>query len=354
MRRHCALLFAAMLVCGCLHPLRTESTVTATMTAPMKAEIKSVTSAPLPTGDDDPVTAMPLPGYGCGDGPCVGLIDVDGLLLNQKFVGPYAIGENPVAAFREKLDAAARAGVGALVLRINSPGGGVTATDVMWQELNNFRARTGKPVVACLMDVAAGGGYYLATAADVILAHPTTLTGGIGVIWNSYNLKDMMLQQNIFHQPIKAGANIDMGTVTTPLPAEAKRLLQAMADEFHDRFKRVVLKARPAVDPNNTTTFDGRIFTATQAQQLGLVDRLGYLDDAIAAARAAAGSSAGSVVVFHRPSDPAFTPYASTPNVPVQGSGIVPVNIPGLERSRLPTFLYLWQPDPTLEKLGGR
>lgn len=350
MRRHLPLLFAALTLPGCLHPIRTESLVT---TSPVKGELKNITTT-LPTGDDDPVTAMPLPGYGCADGPCVGLIDVDGLLLNQKFVGPYAVGENPVAAFREKLDAAARTGVAAVVVRINSPGGGVTATDVMWQELNNFRARTGKPIVACLMDVAAGGGYYLATAADVVVAHPTTLTGGIGVIWNSYNLKDMMLQQNIFHQPIKAGTNIDMGTATTALTPEAKRLLQEMADEFHERFKRVVLKARPAVDPNRAATFDGRIMTATQAQQLGLVDRLGYLDDAIAAARTAAGCPSAGVVVFHRPKDPAFTAYATTPNVPVQGSGVIPVSIPGIERSRLPTFLYLWQPDPTLERQSGR
>src|SRR5262245_65863605 len=120
------------------------------------------------------------------------------------------------------------------------------------------------------MDVATGGAYYLATAADTIVAHPTTVTGGIGVIWNSYNLKDLMAQQNIFHQPIKSGPNIDMGTTATALTPDAKRLLQEMADEFHDRFKRVVLKARPAVDPNRAETFDGRVFTATQAQQLGL------------------------------------------------------------------------------------
>lgn len=354
MHRHVPLLLALALLPGCLHPIRTESKVTATMSSPLQGEVKNITSS-LPTGDDEPVTAMPLPGYGSTEGGCIALLDVDGLLLNQKFVGPYSIGENPVAAFREKLDAAACEGVAAVVLRINSPGGGVTATDLMWHELRQFRARTGKPVVACLMDLATGGGYYLAVGADVIVAHPTTITGGIGVIWNSYNLKDLMAQQNILHQPIKAGTNIDMGATTGPLTADAKRLLQEMADEFHVRFKQVVLKARPTVDPNRTTTFDGRVFTATQAQQLGLVDRVGYLDEAIEMARAAAGKPTAGVVVYHRPKDPAFSPYANTPNVPVQGgNSVVPVSLPGIDRSRLPTFLYLWQPEPTLERLSGR
>jgi protease-4 len=193
------------------------------------------------------------------------------------------------------------------------------------------------------MDVAAGGAH-LATAADVILAHPTTVTGGIGVIWNSYNLKDMMLQQNIFHQPIKAGTNIDMGTMTTPLPPEAKRLLQEMADEFHERFKRVVLKARPSVDPNRAATFDGRVH-GDAAQQLGLVGL----------------PSVTSTTRSPQPAPPPVRPRAGSsssiapetlPSRPTQARPTSPSRLwrragqyPGMERSRLPTFLYLWQPD---------
>ena len=235
---------------------------------------------------------------------------------------------------------------------INSPGGSVTAADIMWRDLQSFRSRTHKPVVACLMDVGAGGAYYLACAADRILAHPTTITGGIGVILNLYNLRDLMAQYNVISQEIKSGPNIDVGTSAHNLTPEGKQMLQAMADEFHARFRRVVLQARPQVDPNETT-FDGRVFTAPQALARHLIDHIGYLDDAVQLASEMAGATGARVVVYHRPNDPAHSAYGVTPNVPLQATAI-PLSLPGLDRSRLPTFLYLWQPEATLERLSGK
>jgi protease-4 len=281
-------------------------------------------------------------------------VDVDGLLLNLNLTGPYSAGENPVDLFQEKLDvAAADPCVCALVVRINSPGGAVAATDMMWRELQAWRCKTRRPVVACLMDLATGGAYYLATASDAIVAHPLSITGGIGVVLNLYNLQDFMGGLNIVPQPIKSGKNIDIGTMNTSLSREAKRLLQAMADEFHARFQDVVRQQRPGVDPDGGTTFDGRVFTAQQALQRRLIDQVGYLEDALALARQKAGQPAAGVVLFHRPNDPARTPYATTPNIPLQATWL-PFSLPGAERSRLPTFLYLWQPDPTLERLSGK
>jgi protease-4 len=308
-----------------------------------------------PVRNGGPVVAMPVRGGPCaGQGRKVALIDVDGLLVNTDLTGLYSLGENPVALFREKLDAiAADPGVAAVVVRINSPGGSVTATDVMWHDLQAFRAATRRPVVACFLDLGTGGGYYLAMAADLVLAHPTTVTGGIGVILNLYNLRDAMRYFNIIEQPIRAGPNIDMGSPVQKLSPEAEQLLQAMADEFHERFQRVVRQARPAVDGGQGTTFDGRVFTARQALQRRLIDRIGYLDDAIAAAEQLAGLDNAPVVLYHRESDPARSTYAVTPNSPLQAAAL-PLSLPGLDRSRLPTFLYLWQPEATLEKLGGR
>ena len=195
---------------------------------------------------------------------------------------PYSMGENPVDLLREKLDAvAADRQICAVVMRINSPGGGVTASDVMFHELHAFRQRTGKPVVAYLLELSTGGAYYLATAADTIYAHPTTITGGVGVILNLYNLQDTMAQINIYSQPIKAGEMIDMGTSTRELTPEARQLLQQMADEFHQRFQRAVVARRPGVKADEPTNFDGRVFSATQAAERGLVDRVGYLEEAI-------------------------------------------------------------------------
>ena len=154
-----------------------------------------------------------------------------------------------MSVFRERLDAIeCDPRICAVVIRINTPGGSVTATDIMWRDLMAFKRRTCLPVIACLMDVAAGGGYYLATAADSIVAHPTTVTGGIGCILNVYNLQDLMAQFNILGAPIKAGPNIDLGSPIKELSDEKRKLLQDMADEFHSRFRNVVLQSRPNVD----------------------------------------------------------------------------------------------------------
>jgi protease-4 len=348
-----AVLALAATLAGCGHPLSITSQDRVCLGGTITANGKLTAETP-PVIDGGPVTQQPLGGGPCGDGPKVAVVDVDGVLLNADYTGPYSVGENPVALFREKLDAAAAdPGVRALVLRVNSPGGSVTASDVMWRDLLAFRSKSHLPVVACLMDVGAGGAYYLATAADLIVAHPTSVTGGIGVVLNLYNLRDLMAQYNVVSQEIKAGKNIDMGTALRLMTPEAKDWLQGMADEFHGRFQEVVRRARVGLDEADGTTFDGRVFTARQALARRLIDRVGYLDDAVGAAKELAGVTDARVVLLHRPNDPGRSGYAVTPNVPLQATAL-PLSLPGLERSKLPTFLYLWEPEPTLERWGGK
>jgi protease IV len=333
---------------GCLRPIKLLTDDRITIHGPVTAEL-------LPTSNYHPVVAMPVEG---GPAACAGMhvaiVDVDGLLVNTNLTGPYSSGDNPIDLFREKLDAAASDPCTvALVVRINSPGGPVTATDVMWSQLQRFRQKTNKPVVACLMDLGTGGAYYLATAADMIVANPTTVTGGIGVVLNLYNLEDTINVLNVTTQSIKAGAKIDVGTVTRALSDEEQSLLQALADEFHERFRHVVRERRPGLDPAAKDTFDGRIFSASQAVRRGLVDRLGYLEDSLALARELAGQPGAGAVILHRENDPARTPFATTANVPLQAN-LFPASFPGLDRSKLPTFLYMWLPDPSLERLSGK
>jgi protease IV len=333
---------------GCVQPLHVDTKSKFEGLASVKAEL-------APTPKLQPVSAMGLPYHFRNPwGPTVAVVDVDGLLLNSDATGLGSWGENPVSVFRERLDAIeCDPHVCAVVIRINTPGGSVTATDVMWRDLTAFKGRTCLPVVACLMDVGAGGGYYLATAADSIVAHPTTVTGGIGCILNVYNLQDLMAQFNILGTPIKAGSNIDLGSPIKALGDDKRKLLQTMADEFHDRFRDVVVKSLPCVDGKQETTFDGRVFTAEQAKELGLVDQIGYFDDAVADARALAGVRQAGIVFFHRKDDPALSNYSITANVPLQ-KGIIPINVPGLDRSKLPCFLYLWEMEPSIEAAGGK
>jgi len=284
----------------------------------------------------------------------VAVVDIDGLLLDSDATGLGSWGENPVALFRERLDAIERdKRVRAVVLRIHSPGGSVTASDIMCRDLQAFKARTCLPVVACLMDVAAGGGYYLATGANCIVAHPTTVTGAIGCILNVYNLQDLMATFNIIGVPVKAGKHIDLGSPIKAIDADSRKLLQSMADEFHQRFRNVVINNRPQVDPRRESTFDGRVFTASQAINLGLIDQIGYLDDAVRMATNMAGLNYAEVTFFRRCGDPALSTYSITPNVPLQEK-VIPINIPGIDRSRLPSFLYLWQIEPSAELTNGK
>ncbi|MEM9185296.1 MAG: S49 family peptidase [Planctomycetota bacterium] len=310
--------------------------------------------------------------------PKIALIDVDGLLINRNLSGSGSMGENPVALFREKLEAAADdPNLCAVVLRINSPGGGVTASDIMRRDLEQFRQTTGKPVVACLMDLGAGGAYYLATASDTIVAHPTTLTGGYGVILNLYDLFEAMEAQSVTAETIRSGRKVDIGSPTRPMERDERAILEQIARQYHERMRATILSARPGVrvqltqdgaeelappgavgqggagdDPYAGTVFDGRVLLATEAQSRGLIDQIGYLDDAILTARGLAGLPASKTVVFRRSNDRALTAYDITPNLPTPVVS-VPLSIPGPDRSQLPVFLYLWQPEPLYERTGG-
>ena len=340
------LLLLGCLGCDSRWLVNTRSEVA--LTTPINGNFTANLAAGTPQGS---IVPMPLGDSATGKTSAkIALIDVDGLLVNQTLTGPLFVGDNPVALFQEKLDATrADPTVCAVVVRINSPGGGVTACDIMRHLLERYRQTTGRPVIVCLVDVGAGGAYYVATAADAIVAHPTTLTGGIGVIWNSYNLRDLMAQFNVIPQTVKAGNNIDMGTVNQAIPPETRKLLQQMADEYHQRFKSAVQAARPSVDAKDETNFDGRVFTASQALQRGLIDAAGYLEDAIELAKQKSQQPKASVVMYGRATNRALSSYVDTTNaIPTQSP--LSIRMPGLERSRLPTFLYLWQPEPTLDR----
>ncbi len=323
--------------------------VSATLDGPIELKLPAV-------ADPGPLQAIPLQGgSGHPGGPRIALIDLDGLILNQAPIGPYSAGENPLASFREKLEAAAADPfIRAVVLRINSPGGSVTACDILAEELQRFRAASGKPVVCCLMDLGTSGAYYLAVGGDRILAHPTTITGGIGALINRYNLEDAMAQLNIRSEPIKSAPLVDMGTLTAPLDQEAETLLQGMADGFAARFRNRVERFRPRIDAKAWETLDdGRVLPAPVALDLGLIDRIGYLPDAIAEAEQLAGLSQGAeVVLYQRKGYPGRSIYAVTPNAPIQ-EGLIPFSYPGLDRAKVPTFLYLWSLDPTILPRGG-
>ena len=336
--------------CSCLPPMkvRTQGDMNVSIRTPVTAKVDANLNT---VSDAGPLQEIVVPPSCPTGGAKVAILDVDGLLVNMNRVGPYSLGENPVAAFQEKLTtAAADPAVRAVVLRINSPGGSVAAAELMARALADFRQQCGKPVVACLLDMGAGAGYYLASGCNQIVAIPAAVVGGIGCKLNLYYLEIAMEQWNVFGAPIKSGDRIDMGTASRKMTAEEKAMLTAMAKEYHDSFKQIVVRNRPRVPPDSAA-LDGRVMTATRAAELGLIDAVGFLPEAIERARQLAGVGPVTTVMYSRSASPARSLYDIAPNRPVQGLNM-PWSVPGLDRSRLPLFLYLWEIEPTMLRVA--
>jgi protease-4 len=279
----------------------------------------------------------------------IALIDVDGVLENkrERMVVTGARGENPVALFKEKLDKAARdQRVRAVVVRINSPGGTVTASDLMHTELRNFRARTDKPVVASMLDVAASGGYYLACAADRIFAHPTTITGSIGVVMLLPEFSGTMQKLGIGMRTFKSGDMKDAGSIFREMTPEERAVFQRLIMGMYERFLAVVRQGRPDLPPERLVALaDGRVYLGPEAREHGLVDDIGTIQDALLAAKEAAGLADKKVLVVQY-----GRPLSHRPNVYARGSepapqvNVVNLNLPDWLSDPSPRLMYLWAP----------
>lgn len=280
----------------------------------------------------------------------VALIEVRGLIVDAATPGVLAQGGNPVDDLVAALDKAAGDGrVRAVVLRIDSPGGSVTASDVMYREVRRFIDRTGKPVIASLSTVAASGGYYLALAADQIVAEPTGITASIGVIFPTFNVSQAMDRFGIASRAVVSRPNKDLASPFEPMEDEHYRILQSLVDESYARFRALVVERRPTlVRERLDEATDGRILSGTQALEMGLVDSTGGLREAFEAAKAAANLQHARLIRYHPPGERPRTPYASATLPPAHAAGDPPsirLEIPGLDRLRLePGAYYIWMP----------
>ncbi|MFQ5532330.1 MAG: signal peptide peptidase SppA [Candidatus Methylomirabilales bacterium] len=210
-------------------------------------------------------------------GPKVALVEVDGIIEESKRV---------VDQIRHHVE---NQTVQAFVIRINSPGGGVAASQEIHEEIKKIRQVHGKPVVASFSTVGASGGYYIAAAADKIFANPGSITGSIGVIIQIPNLSDLLRKVGIRSVVIKSGPYKDMASATRELTAGERELLQRLIDDIHDQFIQAVADGRRMSREQVEKVADGRILSGRQALDLGLVDQLGNLQDAIATAAVMGG-----------------------------------------------------------------
>jgi protease-4 len=273
------------------------------------------------------------------------LMDLSGLISSQDS-GGFLEQSNMVARVKEELSLAAEdSKVKAVVLRINSPGGTVTASDVLYHELRTFREKRKVPVVASIMDVGASGGYYVASAADKITAHPSSVTGSLGVIMLTMNAQGLLEKIGVETRAVTSGPKKDMGSPFRPMTDEERAIFQSVIDSFYERFLNVVRAGRPNLTADQIRKLaDGRIYSGEQAKALGLVDEVGYLDDAVELAKKQAELAEARVVVYRRPGEYRPNIYAKF----MGGGGGFPdfsaFNLMTLVRGGTPQFMYLWMP----------
>jgi protease-4 len=271
----------------------------------------------------------------------IALVDVGGFIASESGFWTF-LGGTSVSEVQQKLElAAADSRVCAIVLRINSPGGEASASDMIYQEVMRFKERTGKPVVAALMGTAASGGYYVALSADRIVASPTTITGSVGVIMDLVNIEKLYGKLGLQSVVIKSGEKKDIGSPTRPMTPEEREILQGLNTALFNQFLAVVRERRSGMNAEQLKIVsDGRVVSAPDALKLDLVDRVGYLRDAIKEACDLAKIESADVVLY-RP-----TPSFNT-NIYAQASTglLLEEGLNMLLLRHGPTFLYLWAPE---------
>lgn len=190
--------------------------------------------------------------------------------------------------------------VRAVLFKINSPGGTIIASDILYHEISAYQRKTGSKIVVSMMDVAASGAYYMALPADTIMAHPTTVTGSVGVIFLRPRVGNLMEKIGLGVDVIKFGEKKDMGSPFRESTDEEKRIMQQAVNDFGARFVRLVRKHRKLKEPAIAEISTARIFTADEALKWGLVDKIGYISDAIKEAKNLAVLAEDAQVVVYR------------------------------------------------------
>jgi protease-4 len=272
------------------------------------------------------------------------LIEISGVISSQDGDG-FVPTPNLIASVKEQLTRATQdENVKAVVLRINTPGGTVTASDIIHHEVKTFKASRKIPVVASIMDVGASGGYYIAAAADTVLAHPSSVTGSIGVIMLTVNARGLLEKVGLEATAVTSGPRKDMGSPFRTMTTEERAIFQGLIDSFYQRFLTIVQEGRPHLQIDQIKKLaDGRIYTGDQAKAAGLVDEIGYLEDAVELAKKKAGLTEARVMTYKRPGEYSNNVYSKLV-APSPLASLGNLDLMSFVRGGTPQFMYLWMP----------
>lgn len=265
------------------------------------------------------------------------LLDITGIITSGR--SSSGLGSRKemgmIPLVREQLDLARRdKNIKAVVLRINSPGGGVTASDTLFNELAKFKKETGVRVAAHIMDTGTSGAYYVALAADRIFAQPTSVTGSIGVVMWRVDATGLLQKIGVQADEIASGDRKGMGSPFRHLSPDEKKIFQDMIEGMHARFVNTVSRERRLSLDKIKQVADGRVFTSQDAKDHGLIDSIGYIDDAVETVKKEAGLAEAKVVTYLRPGE-------YRPNI--YSMSLISIDLgettePGVK------FMYIWWP----------
>ncbi len=275
------------------------------------------------------------------------VIDIRGAIFTQVQTGLFDREGDLVSKVYTRLRKAAKdPRVKGIILRLDTPGGEVTASDIIYNEIRRFKEESGLPVTALMMSVAASGGYYIACACDSMMAHPTTITGSIGVITIFPEFQGLMGRLGIKVNTVKSGKMKDAGSPMRTMKDEERAYFQNMVNQMQKNFLEVVHQNRKDKIPmaELEKLADGRIYNAQQALKNKLIDHIGYFHDALEQVKRKASINDASVVAY------TFFPKRKTnlyATASTQGNPLS-LEIKGLP-NLLPTlkagFYYLWMPE---------
>ena len=219
----------------------------------------------------------------------VAIVSLDGLIGSGKYYGPAT--DNFLAALQA---ASSDTAVKALVVQVDSPGGSATRSDIIHHRLETLD----QPKVVIMGNIATSGAYYAAVACEHIMAHPTTLTGSIGVLVETIHVEELMSKIGVQALTVKSGEHKDMGNPFRAPTEQEQQILQQAVNEIHHRFVSLVAKGRKIKEERVLPLATGRVFTAKAALEHGLIDSIGYREDAIEKAKELAGLAEATVVEF--------------------------------------------------------
>jgi protease-4 len=250
------------------------------------------------TDAKDPLKEFTIEGSG---GDKILLVPIRGLISDNPKKGLLSSSPSMVQQVVSQLKKAEQdKRIKAVLFKINSPGGTITASDLLYHEILSYKERTSAKIIVSMMDIAASGGYYMSLPADMIMAHPTTLTGSVGVIFLQPKVMGLMDKLGLGVDVKKYGKNKDMGSPFRENTEAEQKLFQITIDHLGDRFISLVKKHRK-LDPQALAEVStARLFLAEEALKLGLIDRIGYLSDAVKETKMLAGLPGDARVVVYR------------------------------------------------------